>query len=427
MAKVLILGSGGREHALGWKMAQSEQVTEVLFAPGNGGTAVGKGRNIPLDGQVKHWEALAKLIQQEQIALTVVGPEAPLAAGLVDFLQSRGLTRVFGPSQAAAQLEADKFFSYKMMEKLNIPQACGVCCTSMAAAKEAIQTLASGRGIVLKVRGLAGGKGVVVCHTRAEAMERLPLLVDTFGSEILVAERLSGPEFSVFGISDGSRVRLIEIGLQDHKPLYDGDVGPNTGGMGAYGPAPLVSSTMIRHIADSVMTPIVREFKAQGTPYTGFLYAGLILTEQGPKVLEFNVRFGDPECQPTMCLLKDDLYEVLTRSFDVNSAFAKLSFLPGAACCVILSSQGYPGPIKKGLPVSGLDDAAKLPGVQIFHSGTKRVGDRIETAGGRVLSVTAYAPSGLVEATKRAYEAVASISIEGGFHFRTDIAAKAVS
>ena len=427
MSKVLIIGSGGREHALGWKLAQSAQVTEVLYAPGNGGTAEGKGRNLKLNAtQAENWPALIELIQSEPIALTVVGPEAPLSAGLVDTLQKHGITSVFGPSQAASQLESDKFFSYRILEKLGIPQAHSALCQSTQEARQAIDAMTGESGIVLKACGLASGKGVVVCDTPEEAFSALETLTHKYGEQILVAERLYGPEFSIFGIADGECVRPIEIALQDHKRLLDEDKGPNTGGMGAYGPAPIAPTKVIQEIADTVMTPVIQELKAQGTPYCGFLYAGMMMTQSGPKVIEFNVRFGDPECQPAMTMLDCDLFVLLQQALAGKLKECEFRFKPGASCCVVLASQGYPGSSQQGLKISGLTEANAVEGVKVFHAGTTQKDGAWYTAGGRVLGVNAYASSGLLEAQQRAYQAVQCLSVEGNFHFRTDIAAKAL-
>jgi len=296
LKKVLIIGSGGREHALGWKLAQSEEVSEVLYAPGNAGTQEGKGRNVPINGANKeNFGAVADLIESEEIDLAIVGPEAPLADGLVDFLNARGYNRVLGPTEQASQLESDKFFSYNLMKALKIPQANSVKCSTTEEAIKAINDTATDNGIVIKARGLTAGKGVTVCDSKEQALAEISQHSEKYGAEVLIAERLFGQEFSIFGISDGNRVSPLEISLQDHKPLLEGDKGPNTGGMGAYGPAPVASSSSVKHIAETVLTPIVQKMKADGIEYKGFIYAGMIATETGPKVIEFNIRFGDPE------------------------------------------------------------------------------------------------------------------------------------
>lgn len=423
MAKVLIIGSGGREHALGWKLAQSEQVSEVLFAAGNGGTMGGKLRNLPLDGtKAIAQEEIARCIREEGIDLTLVGPEVPLMAGLVDFLHAQGIKRVFGPVQAAAALEGDKFFSFELMKEAGIPQAEGVCCRSQAEAEAAIRTHTTAGGIVLKVRGLAAGKGVVVCDDVTEAMAALPRLIASFGSDILVSERLSGPEFSIFGVCDGKRVIPWEMSFQDHKTLLDGDRGPNTGGMGAFGPSPVASLAMVHRIHQEVMTPVVEAFARRGIPYTGFLYAGMMLTPEGPKALEFNVRFGDPECQPAMVMLESDLYTLLDAAVEGRLVQAPMAFRAGAACCVVLAAQGYPEEVRKGQAIEGIDKAEDISGVTVFHAGTRREGEGFVTHGGRVLGVTGYAAAGLVQARQLAYDACAQIRTEEGLVYRRDIA-----
>jgi len=427
--KVLVIGSGGREHALGWNLAKDKEVIEVLYAPGNAGTAEEeKGRNVPLDAANKdNFSRVADLIRAEEVTLTVVGPEQPLADGLVDHLASEGIHNVIGPTMKASALEGDKFFSYDLMLDLNIPQARSVICSTAKGARTMIERRTSKEGIVLKARGLTGGKGVIVCDSVDEALAAYDRFSQTYGEEVLVAERLFGQEFSVFGISDGERVLPLELSLQDHKPLLDGDKGPNTGGMGAYGPAPIAPPSVIRKVVDTIMTPVVREMKNWGHEYKGFLYAGMIMTKEGPKVLEFNIRFGDPEAQPAMMLLQNSLYEPLLNSVTGGLKGVTLEFKPGASCCVVLSSNGYPKKYEKGLPISGLEDVVKMEGVKVFHAGTRREGDQIVTAGGRVLGVAAYSEQGsLVEAQTLAYEAVAKLSIPGGFSFRTDIGNKAL-
>ncbi len=420
MRKVLIPGAGGREHAIGWKLAQSDEVSEVIYAPGNAGTGKGvRGRNIPIDGSKKeNFQALIDIVNEEDIDMVVVGPEQPLASGIVDFFNSRGYNRIFGPTAEQARLEADKFYSYALMEKLHIPQAESITCESL---EEVYYAIEETEKPVLKHRWLAEGKGVRVYNSQEEALLDLGDFMKAFGGETLVAKRLYGEEFSVFSIADGKSVVPLEMAFQDHKPLLDDDKGPNTGGMGAYGPAPFVSSKLLRKITDEVLTPVVQQIG-----YQGFLYAGMIMTAEGPKVLEFNVRFGDPECQPAMMMLKSDLYPILSSALEGKLDHVKMEFNPGASCCVVLASQGYPKNYKKGLVISGLDDAEKVSGVKVFHAGTKLEKDQILTAGGRVLGVTAYSPNGIADAQKLAYESVSKISIPEGFHYRKDIANKAL-
>ncbi|MGV8171473.1 MAG: phosphoribosylamine--glycine ligase [Candidatus Woesearchaeota archaeon] len=428
MDKVLIIGSGGREHALGWKLGQSPEVSHVIYAPGNAGTQEGKGRNINVDGSKKeNFNILKDFIYQEKIDMVIVGPEAPLAEGIVDYLNSRGFDRVFGPTKNASLLESDKFYSHNLMTDLYIPRADSRKCYSTAEAIKAIKAKSTKDGIVIKARGLTGGKGVTVCNSQRQALDEIINHAEKYGPEVLIAERLFGQEFSVFGISDGYNFAPLEISLQDHKSLLDGDKGSNTGGMGAYGPAPVASTEIIRYVSDDILTPIIREMKERGNEYKGFLYGGFMMTRTGPKVIEFNIRFGDPECQPMMMMLKSDLYNVLSASFEGNLDKVKMEFNPGAACCVVLASKGYPESYKKGSVIIGLDEANMIHGVKVFHAGTTSFGNQVLTNGGRVLGVTGYSPEGIADAQRLAYDAVSKIqSVPEGFHYRTDIADKAL-
>ncbi len=421
----MIIGSGGREHALGWKLAQSVHVQEVLYAPGNGGTAEGKGRNLLLDGTKKeNFPILADIIKAEEVNLTIIGPEVPLAEGIVDYLQEKGIDRVFGPTQAAAQLETDKFFSYDLMNELQLPQAAGVKCYSLEQAMTQIRKSPWENGLVLKARGLTGGKGVVVCYSIAEALEKMAYF-GKYGQKILLSERLEGEEFSVFGISDGKEVIPVEMSVQDHKRLYDCDRGPNTGGMGAYAPTSNGDVNTIRYITEHIMSPLVRKMNDDGIEYKGMIYAGMMMTKSGPRVLEFNVRLGDPECQALMMMIDSDLYEIISNAVDENMNDKMIAFKTGAACSVVLASIGYPGDYARYLPISGINGNYSKD-VKIFHAGTKKAGGTMVTTEGRVLSVTAYAKGGIATARNRAYEVVEKIHVPGGFHYRTDIAHKAI-
>lgn len=435
MNRVLIIGSGGREHALGWKLAQSNYVSLVYYAPGNAGTEKEeKGRNISINGAKKeNFSALFDFVEKERIDMVVVGPEDPLNDGIVNYFNSGGYYRIIGPTQRAVLLESDKFFSFDLMNELNIGQADSVKCYSLEEAIKAINERATEKGIVIKARGLTGGKGVSVYDSKEQALAIISEHIDKYGPENLVAERLFGEEVSILGISDGGIVSPLEISIQDHKRLLDGDKGLNTGGMGAYCPTLFASPQEVRDLAEKIMTPIVQRMKNMGREYQGFIYAGMILTEDGPKVLEFNVRFGDPECQPAMMMLKSDLYEVLSSSLEGKLDQVKMEFNPGASCCVVLASRGYPDSkseeYKKsqGLVIEGLEDAERIVGVKVFHAGTKRDGEKILTAGGRVLGVTGYSAKWIFDAQKTAYEAVPKIKIPGGFHYRSDIADKALN
>lgn len=425
--KVLIVGSGGREHALGWKISESSEVSEVFYAPGNAGTEEGKGRNISIDGTDKNnFPALLDFVIKNSIDMVVVGPEKPLNAGITDFFNSQGFTRIFGPTRVASQLEADKFYSYDLMERAGIPQAKSIKCFSVSEAEEIIKREVTAQGIVIKARGLTGGKGVSVCDNLAQALAEIPNFPKKFGPDVLIAKRLFGQEYSVFGISDGENVSPLEMSIQDHKRLRDGDQGPNTGGMGAYCPAPIASAEAVRDVAKNIMTPIVRKMKAEGAEYKGFLYAGMIMTVDGPKVIEFNVRFGDPECEPAMMMIESDLYRHLSDALDGKLDSSQIRFKSGAACSVILSAQTYPEAASNGLPISGLEDTLGIAGVKVFHAGTKKDNGKVVTAGGRILAATAYSEEGILAAKSLAYEAVRKINMPGGFHYRTDISDKAL-
>jgi phosphoribosylamine--glycine ligase len=419
--KVLILGSGGREHALAWAVKRSERVTEVVCAPGNGG--IGQiARCVPVD--LKNVDSMVRLAVAEQPGLTIVGPELPLSLGIVDELQQRGL-RVFGPSQAAARLESSKAFAKRFMQRHNIPTAKYAVCTSAAELEKAIDKFHP--PIVVKADGLAAGKGVLICQSRQTAVEAAH---DLFSGKLLgeaehqlvIEEFLTGDELSFLCLTDGKHVTPFAA-AQDHKRIGEGDTGPNTGGMGVYSSDELLDAGMkdwiLRHIAE----PTVRGMAEEEASFIGVLYIGLMMTPRGPEVLEFNARFGDPETQALLVRMESDLVDALEACIDGRLAETELQWTPGASACVIASSAGYPGSYETGFPISGLSVAAEVPGVEIFHSGSAQVGNQLVTAGGRVLGVTAAAPS-LEEALARAYEAIAEIHFEG-IYFRRDIGHRA--
>ncbi|MEJ2555782.1 MAG: phosphoribosylamine--glycine ligase [Anaerolineae bacterium] len=433
---VLVVGSGGREHALAWKLAQSSRVEHVWVAPGNGGTAgkhmptetdstSARVSNVPLSGQ--DFDALIAFAQQMRDRLTVVGPEAPLAAGIVDAFQSAGL-RCFGPTQAAAQMEASKAFAKAFMARHHIPTG------RYAAFTDYQQALSHMRrvdyNVVIKASGLAAGKGVIVPDTRdeAEAALRRIMVERAFGAagdEVVIEERLYGQEASVLAFTDGRTVVPMPA-AQDHKPILDGDRGPNTGGMGCYAPAPLIVPSLLDEIVRAVLQPTVDGLQAEGAPYVGVLYAGLMITKSGPRVLEFNCRFGDPETQVILPLLESDLLDVLEACLDGTLHQEQVHWRTGAATTVVAASEGYPASYPKGREITGLEQAASLPGVVVFHAGTGWAEDgRLVTNGGRVLAVTGI-DADLDRSIDRAYQGMREIHFQG-MHFRQDIGAKAMA
>lgn len=423
--KFLVIGSGGREHALAWKLRQSPLADRVFVAPGNAGTAM-DAENVPI--RVDDLAGLLRFAKQEKIDLTVVGPEAPLAAGIVDLFEQEGL-KIFGPSKAAAELEASKVFCKHLLRSAAVPTA---EFHSFASRTEAVRFLNAREDepVVVKADGLAAGKGVFVCQNRQEALEALERLGNESefgqaGQRVVLEERLHGEEASVLAITDG-RTLVVLPPAQDHKPAYDGDRGPNTGGMGAYSPTPVVTEQMLPWIEEHILVPTVHAMQRAGRPFRGVLYAGLIITRQGPKVLEFNVRFGDPECQPLMMRLRSDLAELLLAAVEGRlHQLETLQWDPRPAVCVVMASQGYPGPYKKGFPIRGLEEANALPDTKIFHAGTARNEQgQIITTGGRVLGVTALGDT-IAQAKFHAYRAVKCIRWEGAW-CRKDIADKAL-
>ena len=420
--KVLILGSGGREHALAWSVRRSPRVTEVVCAPGNGGIArIARCADVDL----KSLEAMVRLAEAERPALTIVGPELPLSLGIVDALHERGL-RVFGPSREAAMLETSKGFAKRFLQRNKIPTGNYAVCSNPAELHHAIDIFHP--PIVVKADGLAAGKGVIICDSRQTAIEAgrgllSGALLGAPEQQVVVEEFLKGDEISFLCLSDGKHVVPL-VPAQDHKRIGEGDTGPNTGGMGVYSTdgllEPAMSDWILRHIAE----PTIRGMAEEDMAFVGVLYCGLMMTARGPHVLEFNVRFGDPEAQAILIRLESDLVDAIEACIDGRLCDTELRWAPGASACVIASSQGYPGVYKTGLPISGLDAAAHVPGVQVFHSGTAQgIAGQIVTAGGRVLGTTAAA-STLDEALGRAYEAMAEIHFDG-MYYRRDIGHRA--
>ncbi|MGC8960500.1 MAG: phosphoribosylamine--glycine ligase [Chloroflexia bacterium] len=415
--RVLVVGSGGREHALAWKLAQSPRLERLFVAPGNGGTA-GLAENVPI--AATDIPALRLFAQKERPDLTVVGPEAPLVAGLVDDFAAAGL-RAFGPSASAARLEGSKAFAKRFMQEEGIPTAVGAAFRDYEAA---LAYLRQQEGpLVVKAGGLAAGKGVTVCATPEEAEAALRRLMveralGPAGAEVVIEERLEGEEVSLLAFCDGRTVMPM-LPARDYKRLSDGDRGPNTGGMGGYAPSPHLSPEMQAEVVARILRPAVEGMRRRGTPYVGVLYAGLMLTPQGPRLLEFNCRFGDPEAQVLLPLLESDLLEILLACVEGRLEEVEVRWKEAATACVVLAAPGYPGSYPTGAEIEGLEEAALLPEVTLFHAGTRREDGRFFTTGGRVLAVTARAPD-VLQARKRAYEAVRRIRFPG-MHYRRDI------
>lgn len=423
---VVVVGKGGREHALVWKLSQSPRAGKVYCAPGNAGTAR-DGTNLPFDGS--DFDRLARFCKKEAIGLVVIGPEDPLALGLSDFLRDRGIT-VYGPSKDAARIESSKVFAKNLMRHADVPTAE----FRIFDHPEPARTWIDSRDwpVVVKADGLAAGKGVIVCKDGPEArraVERI-MVNEEFGAkagrQIVVEKRLEGEELSALAIVAG-RVILPLPPCQDHKAVYDNDQGPNTGGMGAYCPAPAGTEELMANVAETIFVPTVHAMKRGRYPFNGTLFAGLMLTNQGPRVLEFNCRFGDPETQVILMRMRTDLLELLlaaAREDLSNFEESKLEFDPRPAVCVVLASGGYPGKFEIGKPIVGLEEAAAVDDVKVFHAGTKSIENRIVTDGGRVLGVTALGNT-IQEAKARAYEAVRKINFPN-MHYRKDIADKAI-
>lgn len=420
--KVLVVGGGGREHALVWKIAQSPRVKKVYCAPGNAGIAE-LAECPPISAEDVN--SLLELAQKEKIDLTVVGPEVPLTLGIVDKFKAKGLG-IFGPDQRAAEIEGSKAFAKFLMKKYGIPAADFQVFADFSSAWKYVQE--KSYPLVIKADGLAAGKGVIICNNRDEAKAALTqiMLDKAFGEagkKVVVEEYLSGEEASFLAFTDGEKILPLPS-AQDHKPIYEGDRGPNTGGMGAYSPAPVVTDEVHKQVMEEIMIRAIRGLAAEGRKYQGVLYAGLMIKDGRAKVLEFNARFGDPETQPLLLRMKSDIVPVFEAVIDGYLDRVKVEWDRRAAVCVVMASQGYPGTYEKGKIISGLEEAAKIPNTYIFHAGTALKEGKIVTNGGRVLGVTALGDN-IAEAINQAYKAVEKISWDG-VYYRRDIGQKAL-
>jgi phosphoribosylamine--glycine ligase len=417
MTDVLLVGGGGREHALAWKLAQSPRLGRLIATPGNPGIAA-HARCLPVKDTAI--DDLVELARGERPDLVVVGPELPLAMGLADRLRAAGFP-VFGPSAAAARLESSKAFAKDLMLRHGVPTARFRTVRDRAAARASCREL--GVPLVVKADGLAAGKGVIICRSLEEADRAVDLCFEerAFGAAgltVVVEEFLEGEEASFFALSDGAAV-LPLVAAQDHKTVFDDDRGPNTGGMGSYSPAPVMTDVMKERVMAEIVRPVIAAMAKEGAPFTGVLYVGLMITREVPKVIEFNCRFGDPECQAILPLLESDLLALLQAAATGRGMPTALSWSPAASVCVVMASAGYPGRYETGRPITGLGEAGARPGVQIFHAGTAMAGDAVVTAGGRVLGVQALGDD-VASAIRAAYAAVERIGFEGA-HYRRDI------
>jgi len=417
--RVLILGSGGREHALAWKIAQSPKVNKIYCAPGNAGTA-SVAENIDISPD--NIQALLNFALIKGIGLTVVGPEQPLVKGIADSFEESGL-RVFGPSQRAAEIEGSKVFCKDLMKKYGIPTARYESFNSLDQVKLFTK---EDEPVVVKASGLASGKGVVLCRNGKEARSAIQSIMQgkvfgNAGDQVVIEEFLTGQEVSLLAFTDGKTILPLES-AQDHKAAFDDDKGPNTGGMGAYSPAPIFTDELKKKVVDDIMIPTVRAMAKEGRYYRGILYAGLMLTESGPKVLEFNARFGDPETQPIMMRIKNDIVPIFEACIDGTLATQTLQWKPESTVCVVMAAKGYPGSYEKGNEISGLN-LDENQQAMVFHAGTKLDNGKVLTNGGRVLGVTALGLN-INQAIKNAYSVVDKIKWDG-IHFRKDIGSKA--
>ncbi|MBS3902921.1 MAG: phosphoribosylamine--glycine ligase [Anaplasmataceae bacterium] len=417
LLNILVIGSGGREHALVWKLKQSVKAGKIFVAPGNPGTAL-IGENVSLD--IYDHQAVLECVRQKEVSLVVVGPDDVLAGGLVDFLEEAGVM-VFGPTRRAAEVEWSKSFAKDLLKQLNVPTAKSEIFSDIDQAKEYVKN--QQYPLVIKASGLAMGKGVVIASSFDEAVQILEeMLVEkvfgTAGDKIIVEEFLEGEEVSIHAFCDGETAVLFPAS-QDHKQVFDNDQGPNTGGMGTVAPVPFVSKDVLDRIQREVVMPIISELKRLNRPFRGVLYPGIMMTKQGPKVLEFNARFGDPETQSYMRILKTDLVEIILSCTEGRLNEVDVEWEEKSACCIVLASKGYPRDYEKGLPISGINEVEKMEDVVVFHAGTGLVDDHLVTNGGRVFGVTAIGVN-LDEALSKAYAAVKIIEFEGK-HFRKDI------
>jgi len=420
--KVLVIGSGGREHTIAWKLSRSPKVNRVCCAPGNAGTAL-LGENVSISGS--DLEGLADYAENNGIDLTVVGPEAPLVEGIVDLFQSRDL-RVVGPSAAAARLEGSKAFTKQFLKDHQIPSAAFEIFDNPEEAENCLKKGTFGFPVVVKADGLAAGKGVLICRDLEESLAAVDLVMKqkkfgSAGDQVVIEEFLQGEEASFMVFTDGTNI-LPMVPSQDHKAIYEGDRGPNTGGMGAYSADFLLPDKLRRQILSDIVEPTVRGMAERGTPFRGILYAGLMLTEEGPKVLEYNVRFGDPETQAVLPRMESDLFELFLALSDGDLSGWSIRWSQNAAVCVVMAAGGYPGSYEKGREITGIDMAEEDPDTVVFHAGTALSDWKIVTSGGRVLGVTSLAPN-LESAIMKVYEAVNKIRFQD-MYYRRDIASK---
>lgn len=418
---ILIVGSGGREHALAWKVAQSSKVDNLFCAPGNGGIAqLCKCVNI----EVTDFKALANFAQKKKIDLTVVGPEKPLALGIVDYFREKNLN-IFGPDKLGAEIEASKSFAKYIMKQYDVPTADYSVYENYTDSEKGIHSMKP--PFVIKANGLAAGKGVIICNTRNDAYNALDIIMKEkkfgeAGNKVIFEEYLEGEEASVLAVTDGKDFILLP-NSQDHKNIFEGDTGPNTGGMGAYAPAPVIDERMLKVISNKIVSPVIKGMYKEERPYKGVLYVGLIVTSRGPKVLEFNCRFGDPEVQAVLPLIDSDIVDLFMCSINEDISNYKLQVLNKAAVCVVMASGGYPGEYQKGLSINGIDDIPKKD-IVVFHAGTQKRGKNLVTSGGRVLGVTAVDDT-LKAAIDKVYRAVGNITFNGAY-YRRDIGFKAL-